>query len=409
MTPSHLIESAPTSIAAFIGRTRIGPTDRPHLVRTCAEFEDLYGGVWSESPLGACVQHFFRNGGREAYICAIDTGGAPLSPAHVSAPSLKPMRRGLWMLERCEDVSIVCIPPFRSDLDVDRETWDAAIAWAYEHRAIVLVDPPQHWAAAADITSAAVGILVTPHEACANAALYVPRIVCADPLDPGRSAAFVPSGAIAGMMARTDARRGVWKAPAGLEARLEGVEALSMPMTDAEAGVLNGWGINPLRHFPAGLVVWGARTLRGHDQLGSEWKYLPVRRLALLVESSLVRGTRWASTEHGGPALWELLTRVTDAWLLSLFRQGAFPAATPDEAYFVRCDDTTTTDEDVASGVTTLLVGIAPLQAAEFILLKVPVQTRPVECAERSARTLSGGSSGSFRRTSPTATPERDT
>lgn len=379
MMHPHLIASAPTSIAAFIGRTRIGPTDRPLLVHTFAEFEGLYGGVWPESPLGACVQHFFRNGGRAAYICAIETGGAPLTPAHVSDSSLQPLRRGLWMLDLCEDVNIVCIPPFRADLDVDRETWDAAIAWAYESRAIVLVDPPQHWTAAADITLAAVEMLVTPHEACANAALYVPRIVCADPIEPERSATFVPGGAIAGLIARTDARRGVWKAPAGLEARLEGAEALGMPMTDAEAGVLNGWGINPLRHFPAGLVVWGARTLRGHDQLGSEWKYLPVRRLALFVETSIVRGTRWASTEPGGPPLWELLTRAADAWLLSLFRQGAFPGATPDEAYFVRCDETTTTDEDIASGVTTMLVGIAPLQALEFILLKVPVQTRPVE------------------------------
>ena len=375
----HLITGAPTSVTAFIGRTRIGPTDRPRLVRSTTQFDDLYGGPWAESSLGACVHHFFRNGGREALICAIHTGGAPLEAAHVSDPSLQHAQRGLWMLDGCEDVNIICIPPFRPGVDVNRETWDAAIGWAALHRAFVLVDPPQYWNAAADVTQAALDTLVTPHESLANAALYLPRIRCVDPLDPDQTSTFVPSGAIAGVIARTDERRGVWKAPAGLEARLEGVTALAMPIADAEAAGFNGRGVNALRRFPVGHVAWGARTLRGHDQLASEWKYVPVRRLALFVEESLLRGSRWAVDEPGGPLLWEVLTRAADAWLLSLFRQGAFQGVTPDQAYFVRCNATTTTDEDVAIGITTMLVGLAPLRQSEFVIVKVTIPTRRLE------------------------------
>lgn len=373
------IAAVSTDVTAFLGRTRRGPTDAPRLVQSMREFEDLYGGPWTESPLGASVWHYFLNGGRQALICAIETGGAPLEAMHVSDPALEADGRGLWMLDRCLDVNIVCIPPFQHGLDVDTATWDAAIDWAWRRRAFVLVDPPQAWTSVHDVTPAAIDALVSPHDAVANAALYFPRIRTADPVTagPGPVGTFVPSGAIAGIYARTDARRGVWKAPAGLEARLDGVQVLSLAVTDDEQGDLNQRGINALRTFPSGHVVWGARTLRGHDQLGSDWKYVPVRRLALMVEESVARGLRWAVLEPGGPPLWDAITRDTDSWLLKLFRRGAFAGRTPREAYFVRCDASTTPDEDVESGVTTVVIGIAPLKPSEFILLKVAVLTAP--------------------------------
>lgn len=372
------IAAVSTDVTAFVGRTRSGPTDTPRLVRSMREFSDLYGGPWVESPLGASVWHYFLNGGRQALICAIDTAGDPLAARHVSDPSLQSDSRGLWMLERCPDVNIICIPPFQTGVDVDRATWDAAIDLAWRRRAFVLVDPAQSWTSVRDVSPAAVDALVSPHEAAANAAIYFPRIRCVDPVNVGSVQAFAPAGAIAGIYARTDARRGVWKAPAGLEARLDGVQVLSLALSDAEQGDLNRRGINTLRTFPGGHVVWGARTLRGHDQLGSDWKYVPARRLALFVEESLTRGLRWAATERGGPALWEAMTRDVEAWLLSLFRLGAFQGSTPREACFVRCDASTTTEEDVARGVTTLVVGIAPLTPSEFVLLKVPIPTAPM-------------------------------
>ena len=199
------------------------------------------------------------------------------------------------MLDACPDVNLICIPPFGVGVDVDRATWDAAIAYAFHRRAMVLVDPPQDWDTADALTPTALDALVTPHDVCANAVLYFPRLRCLDPSDPDRLGTFVPSGAVAGIYARVDAHRGVWKAPAGLEAHLEGVVALSVPLVDAEQSRLNAAGVNGLRTFPGGHVVWGARTLRGADALASEWKYVPVRRLALFIEESVTRGTRWAA------------------------------------------------------------------------------------------------------------------
>jgi len=370
------IAGVPTDVTAFIGRCRLGPTDAPGVVRSAREFVQRYGGAWEDSPLGAAVLQFFLNGGREAVICAIETDGLPLASRHISAPGLQAQQRGLWMLDACPDVNLICIPPFRFGVDVDRATWDAAIAYAFERRAMVLVDPPQEWGTAETLTAIALDTLVTPHDACANAVLYVPRLRCPDPSDPDRLATFVPSGAVAGIYARVDAHRGVWKAPAGLEARIEGVVSLSVSLADAEQSRLNAAGVNGLRTFPGGHVVWGARTLRGADALASEWKYVPVRRLALFIEESVARGTRWAAVEPAGPVLWTALQRDVDTFLFDLFRRGALQGDTPEEAWFVRCDASTMTRDDMDQDVTTVVIGVAPLKPAEFVVLKVPVRTR---------------------------------
>ena len=136
---------------------------------------------------------------------------------------------------------------------------------------------------------------------------------------------FAPCGAVAGMFARTDAQRGVWKAPAGLDATLVGVPKLTVQLTDAENGQLNPLGINCLRAMPAaGRVVWGARTLQGDDRLASEWKYVPVRRTALFIEESLYRGTQWVVFEPNDEPLWAQIRLNVGAFMHSLFRQGAF-------------------------------------------------------------------------------------
>ena len=178
--------------------------------------------------------------------------------------------------------------------------------------------------------------------------------------------------ASAGVFARTDAQRGVWKAPAGTDASLNGVRELTIRVNDLENGQLNPLGVNCLRTFPViGNVVWGARTLRGADQLASEWKYIPVRRLALFLEESLYRGIKWVVFEPNDEPLWAQIRLNVGAFMHNLFRQGAFQGTTPRNAYFVKCDKETTTQNDIDRGIVNILVGFAPLKPAEFVIIKL--------------------------------------
>ncbi len=205
-----------------------------------------------------------------------------------------------------------------------------------------------------------------------NAALYFPRVIESDPLREGQLDFFVPCGIIAGIMTRTDSQRGVWKAPAGLDAALNGIQGLRVNLNDDENGTCNPLGINCLRSFPInGRVVWGARTLRGADQLGDEYKYVPVRRLALFIEESLYRGTQWVVFEPNDEPLWAQIRLNVGAFMQRLFRQGAFQGSTPSKAYFVKCDSETTTQNDINLGIVNIIVGFAPLKPAEFVIIKI--------------------------------------
>ena len=205
-----------------------------------------------------------------------------------------------------------------------------------------------------------------------NAALFFPRLKHSNPERHNKIEVFAPCGAVAGVLARTDSQLGVWKAPAGSSATLLGVQDLSVILSDAENGELNSIGINCLRKMPAaGFVVWGARTLQGDDRLVSEWKYIPVRRLALFLEESLYRGTQWVVFQPNDEILWLLIRRNVEAFMSRLFKQGAFVGMTPREAYFVKCDRETTTRDDIEKGVVNIIVGFAPLKPAEFIIIKV--------------------------------------
>jgi len=150
------------------------------------------------------------------------------------------------------------------------------------------------------------------------------------------------------------------------------VRELSYKLTDGENGQLNPIGVNCLRTFPViGNVVWGARTLEGADLLASEWKYVPVRRLALFIEESLYRGTQWVVFEPNDEPLWAQIRLNVGAFMHNLFRQGAFQGTSPREAYFVKCDGETTTQNDIDLGIVNILVGFAPLKPAEFVIIKI--------------------------------------
>jgi phage tail sheath protein FI len=294
--------------------------------------------------------------------------GTDLDDNSISLASLESGRRGLWMLDHADLFNILCIPPLSATTEVGIATWDAAVKYAADHRAFVIVDAPADWVRP-DQVLAGLGAVVTPTE---DAAIYFPRIRAADQLRQNRLETFAACGAVAGIYARTDAQRGVWKAPAGVDASMAGVVELTRDLTDGENGQLNPKGVNCLRSFPVyGRVVWGARTLKGDDQTASEWKYLSVRRTARFIEESLFRGTQWVVFEPNDEPLWAQIRLNVGAFMQDLFRQGAFQGKSPREAYFVKCDGESTTQNDIDHGVVNILVGFAPLKPAEFVVITI--------------------------------------
>jgi phage tail sheath protein FI len=280
---------------------------------------------------------------------------------------------GLYALEQIDLFNLLCVPPYSSTSDVEVSLVSAAAAYCDQRRAMLLVDSPSDWKdksiAKAKFTDTTVDNVGTRSK---NAALFFPRLKQPNPLRDNQIEEFVPCGAVAGIFARTDSQRGVWKAPAGLDATLVGVPQLSVPLTDSENGELNPLGVNCLRTMPAaGRVVWGSRTLQGDDRLASEWKYIPVRRLALFLEESLYRGTQWIVFEPNDDGLWAQIRLNLGAFMHNLFRQGAFQGTTPKDAYFVKCDKETTTQNDINLGIVNIVIGFAPLKPAEFVIIKI--------------------------------------
>ena len=284
-------------------------------------------------------------------------------------------KTGIFALEKADLFNILVIPPLTpgaSGNDIPMSTWTAAADYCEKRRAFLLVDAPSVWTVSTGANAATTNVGSFSAIVRKNAAIYFPRIQLSDPLQDGTLEEFAPSGVIAGLMSRIDSTRGVWKAPAGIEANLEGVLNLTINMTDKENGLLNPLGINCLRNFPGiGIVCWGARTLEGQDILASEWKYVPVRRFALFLEESLFRGTKWVVFEPNDEPLWAKIRLNLNAFMMSLFRQGAFQGTTPDKAFFVKCDAETTTQNDRNLGIVNIEVGFAPLKPAEFVIIKI--------------------------------------
>jgi phage tail sheath protein FI len=300
--------------------------------------------------------------------------GSDLTINDFLPPQSKINKKGMHALEQADLFNLLCIPPYRDqNKDVDKNLLAAADAYCAERRAFLLVDPESTWIskdkAREEFSKAEDSYPGIPSK---NAALFFPRLKQPNPLRDNQVEEFVPCGAMAGVFARTDTQRGVWKAPAGLEATLAGVPQLSVNLTDAENGELNPLGINCLRSFPIiGRIVWGSRTLRGADQLADEWKYIPVRRTALFLEESLFRGLKWVVFEPNDEPLWAQIRLNVGAFMNNLFRQGAFQGRTAREAYLVKCDSETTTQNDINLGVVNVVVGFAPLKPAEFVVIKI--------------------------------------
>jgi len=517
----HAITGVATSIAAFLGRARSGPVDKPVTISSYGDFEHVFGGLWSESSLSFAVKDFFLNGGSQAIIVrlfhpeagkasktklavgeikleaadegswgmdlritvdqnvseeyakktglsktalfnltvkevstegqkeefrnltvvnsprridrvlkaesnlvrwdgdwpaaapaitsgddkltetqkkldiankkvpkdqpSIDAATAEVNNAKqamatsdgqalsygddFSPPNATRDKKGLYALEQTDLFNLLCIPPPQTSGDVETNLITDAASYCETRRGFLIIDPPSGWT---DREKAKAGIAVGVGTTSRNAAIFFPRLKQPNPQRNNKRELFAPCGAVAGVFARTDRKRGVWKAPAGLEATLVGVPELGTTLTDTEIGGLNPLGINCLKVIAGvGCVVWGARTLQGDDRLASEWKYIPIRRLALYIEESLYRGTKWVVFEPNNESLWAQIRLNIGAFIHNLFRQGAFQGKTPQEAYFVKCDKETTTPNDIDLGIVNIIIGFAPLKPEEFVIIKL--------------------------------------
>jgi uncharacterized protein len=290
--------------------------------------------------------------------------GSGVGPSDVVPPG---QSGGLYALGslRFPRFNLLSLPGLTS---ADVASVGAAISYCREERAFMVVDSPP--AAGAP----ALGSLTALGE---HAAIYYPRLRLVEPRPGGatRTLNLPASGAVAGVMARIDAERGIWKAPAGLEAGIAGIDDLTQPTDDNVSGQLNPIGINVLRVFPgAGMVVWGARTLKGDDTLSSEFKYVPVRRLTDYIASSLYLGTGFAVFEPNDPDLWGQLRLAVGTFMRRLFLQGAFQQSAKraeSDSFFVVCDETVNPQAEIDLGRVNVVVGFAPLKPAEFVVITI--------------------------------------
>jgi phage tail sheath protein FI len=286
-------------------------------------------------------------------------------------PELTQYRDAFQKLDKEVDLFNLMILPKdeKHSESTTKSLWGPASIFCEKRRAFLLMDAPTSWKTVQQATKPATGVnslrvgLVKDHSA-----IFFPQITIQE---NGLKKDIGPSGAIAGLMARIDSSRGVWKAPAGTEADIRGVSGLELKFSDDENGVLNPQAINTLRLFPNGIVNWGARTMDGDDDFTSEYKYIPVRRTALFLEESLYRGLKWVVFEPNDEPLWSQIRLNVGAFMHRLFRQGAFQGTNPKDAYLVKCDSETTTQADINLGIVNIIVGFAPLKPAEFVIIKI--------------------------------------
>lgn len=356
---ARTVLGAPTSVTAFIGPTLAIPVtrgDHPPLTGF-PEFAAIYGGLEdlmladggsAPNHLAHAAWAFFAGGGRRLYVAPTPPEGSPDDFAAALAG-----------LDELDDIALVAAPGVATDA-VTRLLLDHAAAPG-RHRFAVL-DPPQG-ATVADV-SAFRAAYDSPH-----AALYYPWVLVADPRG-GAPIARPPSGFACAIFARTDTERGVWKAPANEV--VTGAVGLECDITTAIQDRLNPLGVNCIRALTGrGIRVWGARTLSSEP----EWTYVTVRRLMTYVEASLDRSLQWAVFEPNTPTLWTQVVHAATDFLQALWRDGGLMGATPDQAFFVRCDSSTMTQADLDAGRLVCLIGVAAVRPAEFLIIRVSQHT----------------------------------
>ncbi|UCD64465.1 MAG: phage tail sheath subtilisin-like domain-containing protein [Candidatus Zixiibacteriota bacterium] len=317
-------------------------------------------------------QYKLGTGSTSAAINTDVDGDDGTVPEYADYAGVESEQTGFYALDKVDLFNLMILPADAEMSDADRQQlWGPACTYCKSRRAFLLIDPPDNWT---DKELPAVvqntDWINTLRAGVTNdfSAVFYPKVAVND---NGLIRYIGPSGTIAGLMARIDSSRGVWKAAAGTEAGLRNISGLEVKLTDMQNGVLNKLGVNCLRKFPIDHVCWGARTLDGADDFGSEWKYIPIRRLALFIEESLYRGTKWVVFEPNDEPLWAKIRLNVGVFMNRLFRQGAFQGTSPSQAYFVKCDKSTTTPADQNLGIVNILVGFAPLKPAEFVVITI--------------------------------------
>jgi phage tail sheath protein FI len=366
-TKNKTIVGVSTSTALLIGTLPKGRQYTTTNIRSLQELERIFNGLKTNNLAFLVAKQFFENGGKNLWF--ISTG---IRLSRAATPFLK----GLSLLSRIPFFNMLMIP--ETTLLPDREAakvFQAAVPLIEKHRAVYLLDPPQQDALRQTVKDLAAWFRAQVGIRHPNVVLYFPRVQVRSRVASPPTVTIPVSGSMAGLFARLDGIRGVWKAPAGTEAKLQGVVGLVQLLTSRDIDLLTSANINALKQIPSSaFVAWGARTLSSDP----EWKYLPVRRTALFIESSIQQGTKWAVLEPNDEPLWAQIRRSAEIFMEALFRQGAFQGARAQDAYFVKCGRETTTIANQAAGIVRLMVGFAPLKPAEFVILKIQQKTRPV-------------------------------
>lgn len=363
-----------TSVCAFVGHCADGPLDSPRRIFSRTHYESQFGAL-DGGEMGYAVAGFYDNGGDEAWVVRVP---GPPSGDGLALIGDALAKTGLYALEEVDLFNLLCLPDLRL-LTGEAHLAAAAAAAAYcrSRRAFLLLDLPaqiETVAAAQEWAKSAPPKLGS--ENGSYAAAYWPEPLVPDPLDPEQPRRIACSGIMAGIYARCDREQGVWRAPAGITHFMAGVVGPAVLLTDFENARINPLGLNAVRAFPAyGTVPFGARTLQGSDTLGSDWKYVPVRRLALFIEESLRRGLAWTVFQPNAELLWATIRLHSSSFLNGLWLQGAFFGASPKDAYFLQCGPASTTSAEIEAGMLNLIVGFAALKPAEFLVLRIQLRT----------------------------------
>jgi phage tail sheath protein FI len=339
------------------------------------------GGGGSPYDIGAAGKPFNATANARSYSLGT-TGAGPFQGGGQvgndgAFPKTSDYENAFTIVDKEVDIfNLMILPRDKDQSDADREkVWGPASTFCQQRRAFLIMDPRSSWSSAdtvsKEIKDLRIGLVKD------FAAIYWPRVTVST---NGSTKAIDPGGSIAGLMARIDANRGVWKAPAGIEADIRGIRGVEFSMSDPENGLINPLAANAIRVFPNGIVSWGARTMDGFDNSGNlDYKYVPVRRFALFLQESLYRGLKFAVFEPNDEPLWAQIRLAAGAFMNNLFRQGAFQGQKASDAYFVKCDAETTTQNDINLGIVNVVVGFAPLKPAEFVIITIQQKAGQVQ------------------------------
>lgn len=365
------IEGTPTSTAGFVGFAQRGPINMPIVVASVSEFVTAFGKINASLPLSAAVESFFLNGGKRAVIVRAGSANEPrrrrARAGEITGQAEE--NSGLQALHLCREQLGLLLTPDAAFMSVDdaAQVSAAAAQFADGCNIFYICDVPDAVARLGPDAVVRWAGGSAPNNR--NVAIYYPWLKAGGTRKAGNASLRPPSAIAAGIYASVDASRGVWKSPAGTDAVVTGTAGLAAKLSDAALKELESASINPiLKIASSSIVLWGARTRAADDQ---EWRYVAVRRLGLFLENSISAGISWATFEPGGEQVWARIRLAVSSFLHTTWRAGAFQGARPQDAYFVRCDATTMTADDIANGHIVVLVGFAPMKPAEFVVLRI--------------------------------------